>query len=88
LAYVARQDIDSAMQAKGFQKMEESANPDLILTETANEIRIFNPELLIPNPCLFWPTISPQHAIIDIEGESKVSCNSFRIFHGSIVIML
>jgi len=32
LAQVAQQDIDSAMQAKGFQKVEESANPDLILT--------------------------------------------------------
>src|SRR5271156_3114739 len=32
LAQVAQQDIDAAMQAKGFQKVEESANPDLILT--------------------------------------------------------
>ena len=32
LAQVAQQDIDAAMQAKGFQKVAESANPDLILT--------------------------------------------------------
>jgi hypothetical protein len=31
LAQVAQQDIDSAMQAKGFQKVQESQNPDLIL---------------------------------------------------------
>jgi Domain of unknown function (DUF4136) len=31
LAQVAQQDIDSAMQAKGFQKVPESQNPDLIL---------------------------------------------------------
>jgi uncharacterized protein (DUF1501 family) len=32
LAQVAKQDIDSAMQAKGLQKVEEAQNPDLILT--------------------------------------------------------
>ena len=32
LAQVAQQDIDSAMQAKGFQKVQESATPDLLLT--------------------------------------------------------
>jgi Domain of unknown function (DUF4136) len=32
LAQVAQQDIDSAMQAKGFTKVEESQKPDLILT--------------------------------------------------------
>jgi Domain of unknown function (DUF4136) len=32
LAQVAQQDIDSAMQAKGFQKVQESQNPDLLLT--------------------------------------------------------
>jgi hypothetical protein len=31
LAQVAQQDIDSAMQAKGLQKVQESQNPDLIL---------------------------------------------------------
>jgi len=31
LAQVAQQDIDTAMQAKGFQKVPESQNPDLIL---------------------------------------------------------
>jgi hypothetical protein len=31
LAQVAQQDIDSAMQAKGFQKVQESQNPDLIV---------------------------------------------------------
>ena len=31
LAQVAQQDIDSAMQAKGFQKVQESQNPDLII---------------------------------------------------------
>ena len=31
LAQVAQQDIDSAMQAKGFQKVQESQKPDLIL---------------------------------------------------------
>jgi hypothetical protein len=32
LAQVAQQDIDSAMQAKGFSKVQESQTPDLILT--------------------------------------------------------
>ena len=32
LAQVAKQDIDSALQAKGFQKVQESENPDLIVT--------------------------------------------------------
>ncbi len=32
LAQVAQQDIDSAMSQKGFQKVSESQNPDLILT--------------------------------------------------------
>jgi hypothetical protein len=31
LAQVAEQDINSAMQAKGFQMVQESQNPDLIL---------------------------------------------------------
>jgi Domain of unknown function (DUF4136) len=31
LAQVAQQDIDTAMQGKGFQKVTESQNPDLIL---------------------------------------------------------
>jgi uncharacterized protein (DUF1501 family) len=32
LAQVAQQDIDTAMQAKGLQKVTEDKNPDLILT--------------------------------------------------------
>jgi hypothetical protein len=32
LAQVAHQDIDSAMQGKGLQKVQESQHPDLILT--------------------------------------------------------
>jgi hypothetical protein len=32
LAQVAQQDIDSAMQAKGFSKVTEAQNPDLIIT--------------------------------------------------------
>jgi hypothetical protein len=32
LAQVAQQDINSAMQGKGLQMVQESANPDLILT--------------------------------------------------------
>lgn len=32
LAQVAKQDINSAMQAKGFQLVQENQNPDLILT--------------------------------------------------------
>lgn len=32
LAQVAQQDIDNAMAQKGFQKVSESQNPDLILT--------------------------------------------------------
>lgn len=32
LAQVAQQDIDSAMQGKGLQKVQESQHPDLILT--------------------------------------------------------
>ena len=31
LAQVAQQDIEAAMQAKGFQKVQESQNPDLIV---------------------------------------------------------
>ncbi len=31
LAQAAQQDIEAAMQAKGFQKVQESQNPDLIL---------------------------------------------------------
>lgn len=37
LAQVAQQDIETAMAAKGFQKVEESANPDLILTASGGE---------------------------------------------------
>ncbi len=37
LAQVAQQDIESAMAAKGFQKVEESQNPDLILTGSGGE---------------------------------------------------
>ena len=37
LAQVAQQDIESAMAAKGFQKVEESQNPDLILTASGGE---------------------------------------------------
>lgn len=32
LAQVAQQDIETAMQGKGLQKVQESQNPDLILT--------------------------------------------------------
>jgi hypothetical protein len=32
LAQVAQQDIDAAVQGKGLQKVQESQNPDLILT--------------------------------------------------------
>jgi hypothetical protein len=32
LAQVAQQDIDTAMQGKGFQKVQEGQKPDLILT--------------------------------------------------------
>jgi Domain of unknown function (DUF4136) len=32
LAQVAQQDIDTALQGKGFQKVTEDKNPDLILT--------------------------------------------------------
>ena len=32
LAQVAKQDLDTAMQAKGLQLVQESQNPDLILT--------------------------------------------------------
>jgi len=37
LAQVAQQDIDSAMAAKGFQKVSEDQNPDLILTASGGE---------------------------------------------------
>ncbi len=37
LAQVAQQDIESAMAAKGFQKVSESQNPDLILTASGGE---------------------------------------------------
>lgn len=32
LAQVAQQDIDSALQGKGWQKVQESQNPDVIVT--------------------------------------------------------
>jgi hypothetical protein len=34
---VAQQDIDNAMSQKGFQKVDESQNPDLILTASGGE---------------------------------------------------
>ena len=37
LAQVAQQDIDNAMAAKGFQKVTEDQNPDLILTASGGE---------------------------------------------------
>ena len=37
LAQVAQQDIDNAMAAKGFQKVSEDQNPDLILTASGGE---------------------------------------------------
>src|SRR5271165_4618638 len=37
LAQVAQQDIDNAMAAKGFQKVSEAQNPDLILTASGGE---------------------------------------------------
>src|SRR5215470_16883158 len=37
LAQVAQQGIENAMAGKGFQKVEESANPDLILTASGGE---------------------------------------------------
>jgi hypothetical protein len=37
LAQVAQQDIESALAGKGFQKVEESQNPDLILTASGGE---------------------------------------------------
>ena len=37
LAQVARQDIEAAMSQKGLQKVEESQNPDLILTASGGE---------------------------------------------------
>jgi hypothetical protein len=37
LAQVAQQDIEAAMQQKGFQKVEESQNPDLVLAASGGE---------------------------------------------------
>ncbi len=37
LAQVAQQDINSAMQGKGFQLVQESQNPDIILTASGGE---------------------------------------------------
>ena len=37
LAQVAQQDIEAVMQQKGLQKVEESQNPDLILTASGGE---------------------------------------------------
>ncbi len=37
LAQVAQQDIENAMSAKGFQKVTEEQNPDLILTASGGE---------------------------------------------------
>ena len=37
LAQVAQQDIEAAMAQKGFQKVQESQNPDLVLTASGGE---------------------------------------------------
>jgi NADPH:quinone reductase-like Zn-dependent oxidoreductase len=37
LAQVAQQDIESSMASKGLQKVEESQNPDLVLTASGGE---------------------------------------------------
>ena len=37
LAQVAQQDIEAAMQQKGLQKVQESANPDLVLAASGGE---------------------------------------------------
>jgi hypothetical protein len=37
LAQVAQQDIEAAMSAKGLQKVQESQNPDLLLTASGGE---------------------------------------------------
>ena len=37
LAQVAQQDINTAMQGKGFQMVQESQNPDIILTASGGE---------------------------------------------------
>src|SRR4029077_19729699 len=37
LAQVAQQDIENAMQQKGFQKVQENASPDLVLTASGGE---------------------------------------------------
>ena len=37
LAQVAEQDIDNAMSQKGFQKVTEAQNPDIILTASGGE---------------------------------------------------
>jgi Domain of unknown function (DUF4136) len=37
LAQVAEQDINAAMQGKGFQMVQESQNPDIILTASGGE---------------------------------------------------
>jgi hypothetical protein len=37
LAQVAQQDIDAAMAQKGYQKVEESADPDPVLTASGGE---------------------------------------------------
>ncbi len=37
LAQVAQQDIENALSAKGLQKVQESQNPDLILTASGGE---------------------------------------------------
>jgi hypothetical protein len=37
LAQVAQQDIEAAMQQKGFQKVQENASPDLVLTASGGE---------------------------------------------------
>ena len=37
LAQVAQQDIEAAMAAKGFQKVQVSANPDLVLAASGGE---------------------------------------------------
>jgi hypothetical protein len=48
LAQVAQQDIEAAMQQKGSQKVEESQNPDLILTANAEST---SRPLITPGAC-------------------------------------
>src|SRR5664279_1662581 len=58
LAQVAVQDIDTAMQGKGFSKVQESQNPDLILTSNGGMRQETS------YSCLLYTSPSPRDGLL------------------------